>query len=207
MTTQNDRQETRDEVLYAFHLACKRPTAEQILDWTNRYPQFSDDLRAHAAIARDWAAQEEAPVVEPDATMLTRGHSRVLNAIHNAEAAAAAETTAELSRSFQQMAAARGTNVPQLARELDIPRSVLADLFNGAMLPPAGPRLVNSLAPALGVLPAAIASAHQHAVNAPRLGHAKADGTPTIKPRTYEAIILTSGMSPDRIEYWLSEDE
>ena len=139
--------------------------------------------------------------------MLSRGHSRVLNAIHNAEAAAAAKTPSEPCLSFQQMMAERKTDVPRLSRELDVARCVLADLINGAMFPPAGPRLVKALSPALGVPPASIASAHRQAVNAPRVGHAKADGTPTIKPRTYEEVIRTSGMTPDRIEYWLSEDE
>ncbi len=207
MTTQNNRQETRDEVLFAFHQACQRPTAEEILDWTNRYPQFADDLRAHAAIARDWAAREDAPVLEPDATMLARGHSRVLNAIHNAEVMGTSKAPGGPCLSFQQMTAARGTDVPRLARELAIARCVLADLFNGAMLAPASPRLVNALAPALSVPPEAIALAHRQALNAPRLGHAKADGIPTIKLRTYEEIVRTSGMTPDRIEYWLSEDE
>src|SRR5262249_5948651 len=102
MTTKNNRQQTRDEELFAFHEACKRPTAAQILEWPTRYPEFADDLRAHAAIARDWAARQEEPVVEPDETMLSRGHSRVLNAIHNAEAAAAAvETPAQPCLSFK----------------------------------------------------------------------------------------------------------
>jgi hypothetical protein len=47
----------RDDALWAFHLACERPTAEQITDWTRRYPQFAEDIRAHAAVARDWAAR------------------------------------------------------------------------------------------------------------------------------------------------------
>lgn len=52
------RAKKRDEVLLAFQEACKRPTTEQILQWTNRYPDFAEDIRAHAAIARDWAASE-----------------------------------------------------------------------------------------------------------------------------------------------------
>lgn len=53
------RAKKRDEVLLAFQEACKRPTVEQIVEWTNRYPDFAEDIRAHAAIARDWAASEK----------------------------------------------------------------------------------------------------------------------------------------------------
>lgn len=115
MTPRNRDAEARDEVLYAFHLAYERPTAAQITEWTRRYPQFADDLRAHAAVARDWEARTDAPAAEPDQTMLSRGHSRVLNALHNAAAAAAKQpAAAEPCQSFQQMMSARGTDVPRL---------------------------------------------------------------------------------------------
>lgn len=55
-----------DDVLFAFHQACLRPTAEEIIDWTTRYPQFADDIRAHAGVARDWAARKTEPVCIPD---------------------------------------------------------------------------------------------------------------------------------------------
>ena len=82
--------EDRDEVLFAFHQACERPTADQIIDWTDRYPQFAEDIRAHAAVSRDWAAQEGLPVAEADASMLARGYSNALNALYNAEIEASA---------------------------------------------------------------------------------------------------------------------
>ena len=40
----------RDEVLFAFHRECATPTLDQIIDWTQRYPEFADDIRAHAGI-------------------------------------------------------------------------------------------------------------------------------------------------------------
>lgn len=48
----------RDEVLYAFHRAYDRPTAEQIVEWVTKYPQFAEDIRTHAAISWDWAARD-----------------------------------------------------------------------------------------------------------------------------------------------------
>ena len=83
-----DRSQTlgRDDVLFAFHEACPRPTVEEIIDWTTRYPKFADDIRAHAAVARDWATREGLPSEEPDETRLARAYSRALNALYKADA-------------------------------------------------------------------------------------------------------------------------
>ena len=207
MITQNSDKESRDEVLLAFQEACKRPTTEQIFDWAIRYPAYAEDIRAHAAVARDWAAREGAPVTEPDATMLARGRSRMLNAIYDTEVAAAAEVSAEPCLSFKDMMSAKPITVAQLAREIDIPRCVLADLLNGGMRQPVGKKLVSALGPVFGVPPQAIYSAQRQALDAPRLGYAKADGAPTINPRSYEEVIRTSGMTPEQIEFWLSDEE
>lgn len=204
MTTPSNQIDTRDDVLFAFHQACANPTAEQIIEWTRRYPQFADDILAHAAIAKDWAAREHLPVVQPDADMLARGHSRVLNALYNAEVAAKAAK--EPCESFQQIMARRRTDVPRLARSLNIARSVLADLVNGGMLAPVGKQLVNAVTRALSITVSAFDAALQFALKNPRLGHAKADGTPTIIPRPYDVVIRTSNMTPERIEYWLSDE-
>jgi hypothetical protein len=204
MNTHTNPQDTKDEVLFAFHQACDNPTTEQIIEWTHRYPQFADDIRAHAAIARDWAARKGFPDVQPDADMLAHGHSRVLNALYNAEVAAKA--AGEPCESFQEMMAERRTDVPRLARELDIARSVLADLVNGGVLAPIGKRLVNAFTRALSITVEAFDAALQRSLNSPRLGHAKADGPPTITPRPYEEVIRSSNMALDRKEYWLSED-
>ena len=47
--------EDRDSVLFAFHQECERPTAEQIIAWTKRFPEFADDIHDHATVAWDWA--------------------------------------------------------------------------------------------------------------------------------------------------------
>jgi hypothetical protein len=71
----------RDEVLFAFHQACEFPSVQQIIDWTERYPEFADDIRAHASIMWDWAAGSADPALEPDALMLEKGRTRALKAI------------------------------------------------------------------------------------------------------------------------------
>jgi hypothetical protein len=200
----SDPKETRDEVLFAFHQACEKPTTADIIEWTRRYPQFADDIRAHAAVARDWAARKDFPPLEPDEAALARGHSRVLNALYNAEVAAKA--AGEPCESLQKAIAQRGTDVPRLARELVIDRSVLADLVNGGVLAPIGRRLVAALTRSLDITAEVFDRALQHALQSPCLGPAKADGAPMIIPRSYEEVIRTSNMSPERKEYWLSDD-
>ena len=61
MTSQEDRDNARDEVLYAFHRAYERPSAAEIIEWVTRYPQFAEDIRGHAALARDWAGGQSRP--------------------------------------------------------------------------------------------------------------------------------------------------
>lgn len=204
MTTPNHSNAKRDEVLFAFQQTCEQPTAQDIIDWMERYPPFADDIRAHAAIARDWAARRDFPIVDPDEDMLARGRSRVLNALYNAEVAAKA--VADPSKSFQHLMTKRGIDVPQLARELDIARSVLADLVNGGTLAPVGQKLANALARIFGIPVEDIDQAVQFALASPRLGHAKADGAPTMIARPYEEVVRTSNMSPERKTYWLSDD-
>jgi hypothetical protein len=205
MNAQN-RTEDRDEVLFAFHQAYERPTADQIVEWVNRYPEFADDIRAHAAVAWDWAARSDAPVAETDATMLSRAYSNALNALHNAETKLAAQTPDQASQTFHQILTARGKTVPALAREIDIDRSVLADLFNGGMLAPVGKRLVNALLRTLSVTRDAFEGALLLALASPRLGHAKANTAPIVIPRAYAEIIRDSAMTPERKRYWLEED-
>lgn len=205
MTDQN-RTEDRDEVLFAFHRACNDPTAEQIIEWTGRFPQFADDIRAHAILLKDWAARESLPADEPDETMLARGRSRALDALYNAEVALASEETSTSPRSFEQIMYACRKDVPQLARDLDIARSILAALVGGRMLAPVGGRLVAALMAALAITRDAFNDALQLALATPRLGHAKADGTPTVIPQTYEEVIRNSSMTDERKQHWLSED-
>jgi hypothetical protein len=193
----------RDEVLFEFHRQCIRPTAEQIVEWTERYPQFADDIREHAAARLDWAAWDNLPALQPDQDLLARGRSRALNALHDARTAREAKEIE--ATSFQELMQARGTNVAALARELDIERGVIADLTGGRMLPPLGARFADALGKALNASTGVIETALKRACQTPRLGLAKARGQPRIVQRPYADIIRSSGMSPDRKSYWLDE--
>lgn len=195
----------RDEVLFAFHRECATPTLNQIMNWTQRYPEFADDIRAHAGIMRDWAADEEAEEEVVDELMMNRARSRALNAIYNAKAAEQDKTQAA-PETFDQLLSSAGLDTRQLGRAIDVGRDVLSDLFRGRMSPPIGSRLVKALLDQLKATRAQFDRALAYAQSHPSMGHAKASQQPTIIQCSYEESIQRSSMSPERKSYWLEED-
>jgi hypothetical protein len=137
--------------------------------------------------------------------MLARGYSNALNVLYNAEIEAST-TRVSASPGFHDILSARGKEVFQLASELDIARGVLADLFNGWMLAPVRKRLRDAIILSLAITHDAFDNALQFALQNPRLGYAKADDVPTVKPRSCDEIIRESNMSAERQRYWLEED-
>ena len=196
----------RDEVLFAFHRECAIPTLNQIINWTQRYPEFADDIRAHAGIMRDWAANEEAEEEVVDELMMNRARSRALNAIYNAQAVEQNNIQAAPETTFDQLLSGAGLDTRQLGRAIDIGRDVLSDLFRGRMSPPIGPRLVKALLDQLKATRAQFDRALAYAQSHPSMGHAKASQQPTIIQCSYEESIRRSSMSAERKSYWLEED-
>lgn len=196
--------EDRDSVLFAFHQECDRPTTEQIIAWINRYPQFAEDIRAHATVAWDWTMRDNLPAEEVNQNLARRAHSQVLNAIFEEEKAE--KNIKTTCQSFQEMLAAIGKTVPDIAREIVIARPVVADLINGWMTEPIPVRLADVLTTYLATTPESFHSAVRMAQESPYLGHAKADKTPVITPRSGEQIIRESDMSDEQKRYWLGED-
>lgn len=196
----------RDEVLFAFHRECVTPTADQIIDWTQRYPEFADDIRAHAGIMRDWAANEKAEEEAVDELMMNRARSRALNAIYNAQATEQADAQAAPETTFDQLLSSAGLDTRHLSNAIDIGRDVLSDLFRGRMSPPIGPRLVKALLDQLQATRAQFDRALAYSCAHPSMGHAKASQQPTVVQCSYEESVRRSSMSPERKSYWLGED-
>jgi hypothetical protein len=202
------QREDRDEVLYAFHQAYTRPSADEIAAWTHRYPEFAEDIVAHAAVAWDWASDETHEAKELDESILARGYSQALNIIFNAEQAAeGTRSVGESQKTFAGMLSAAGKDIPNLARELNVGRTVLADLFNGWMLAPVSGRLLEAVVKALAITRESFDWALNYALQKPYLGHAKADSTPVVKPRSCTEIIRESSMSEERKRHWLDEEQ
>lgn len=196
------RDKERDQVLMAFHAECEKPSLEQILEWIERFPKYSDDIRAHAAVARDLAEGAEGTDDEVSQTVLDAAYSNALNAIYSAKKRNESVKTAA---SFHDIAAARHIDVVDMADKLDISRGALADLFDGAMLRPVRKRIVDAVCEFLKITRDAFDAALDVALAKPCFGHAKATEAPVIRARPCDEIIRDSPMTPERKRYWLEE--
>ena len=130
MTNQN-RTEDRDEVLFALHRTFNDPTAQQIIELVHRFPQFGDDIHAHAVILKDWADRKGLPIEEPDEAMLSRGRSRALEALDNAEVARTLDQSSASSRSFGDLHVAEALAISANAVATDVHRSISSPGANG----------------------------------------------------------------------------
>ena len=204
---ERNRTVERDEVLFAFHVACDVPTPELVEEWVRRYPQYEDDFRRHAGILAARLVRAQVAEPEPDETMLARGRSRALNAVYNAEIEAQLADVAPDVGTFTQLLEAAGTSIAALARKISIDRMVLAELAAGRMALPVGLRLSDALVAVLKETPLRLDAAFRQSLASPRLGHAKAEQAPTIHLRSYEEIILSSQhMGDEQKKYWLGQD-
>ncbi len=192
-----------EEVLAAFYEACSDPSAEDIAEWTNKYQQYTDEIISRAALLKDWVATEKLGL-KPDGRMLSIGQSRTMDLLHKARAAAKSENVVE--RTFDEFLQATATNIPNLARLLDIERSLIADLVNGRMKAPVGIRLVNALMGVWKVSRETFDQAVTAALAMPRLGMAKAGQNAKVNALSYEELVKASSMSESRKKYWLGED-
>jgi hypothetical protein len=203
MTNEN-RNQDRDAVLLAFHEACERPTADQIIAWVEKYPKFAEDIRAYATVTWDWITQGEA-AAEADESLLATAYSKALSIVWQADNAAVSETPVA-ARSFHDLLAARGMGLPQLARAIGMKRGIVGDLVSGRMRGPIRGVFVNAVSAALAIGRDAFQGAHVLALRSPTLGPAKADGAPSIVVRSYEEIIRTSDeLTDEEKRYWLEE--
>ena len=90
-------------MLFHFARAYERPTAGNIIEWTRRCPQFSDDIGPWT-VAWDWAAGPVESEQPADETLAARAYSQALNLIHNIRPEGVPANSNEVAcRSFQQM--------------------------------------------------------------------------------------------------------
>lgn len=211
--TNIDERNSRDEVLFAFDEAFERPTVDQIIEWVERYPQFAEEIRAHAAISWDLAAHADETREEPDEAALANAFSWVLSAMYETELqrpTPKARASNDATAGFYEILSAKGKDFVELVREIGgdmrIKRTVIADLFNGSMLPPIAPRISRRVETCLSLSSIAFRSALDYAIAHPRLGHANAATVPRVIQRSCEEVVRTSGMTDEQIDYWLGTD-
>src|SRR5207247_354201 len=125
----------RDEVLTALHEAYEKPTAENIIEWVKRYPEYADDIRDHAAIARDVAVRVAEHAEDAiDERALNISFSHALNGLFAGDQESKIAANISLATTFQELLSARGKTIATLADEVGgtvgISRTIIADLVN-----------------------------------------------------------------------------
>jgi hypothetical protein len=195
----------RDEVLFAFHEACEHPTAEKIAEWTERYPEFAEDIIAHAEHRLSWLAHSDVNDNTPDEADIARNWSWTLNAIFEAEKSGSL-SAASRGETFSQLLETTGFTIPALARQIDIDRLVLGELNAGRLRQPINARLLDALSQTLQRAKEELEQIIDRTISAPVLGNAKASNRPEVYAQSYESVVLSSDMSPEKKNYWLGRD-
>jgi len=189
----------RDEILVDFHRDCPRPTDEDISVWVERHPDLADDIRVHAE-ALLAGIQERHLRPEPSEGLLERTRSTALDAL---EAARTKAVQSEPVPGLEGLMISAGTDVPRLARVLNLGRAPIVDLVQGRVVLPAPVALLAALADALRTTVAIVDAATRAAT--PRMGPAKADGSPSALRRPFADIVREDPTMPQASkDLWLT---
>jgi len=187
------------DLLASFIAACPLPTPADTAAWQEKYPALAGEI---AEWARTLVQVSLPPVYEDDEEriLIERASARGiagLNFIHR---------QCSSSRSLRDLLETAQIDVPQLAREIGISRSILAYIEAGEFLPPVGKRLIKALSRALKVSLSDIEDALANSFHHPDFGLTNASETPSIQRPSYRSMVQASDMAPERKAYWLVEE-
>ncbi|SEO15641.1 hypothetical protein SAMN02799625_02587 [Methylobacterium sp. UNC300MFChir4.1] len=191
-----------DEVLIQFHEAVEHVTPESVRAWTMAYPQYADEIRAHAVEKLDMehCRRSAASNIE------TRDYSALVHAA--AQRLAAVPGTAPVP-DLRETLAAQNSDVRTFAAAIGIARAIVADITTGQILVDTIPRRFLRLAAELiGCDLAQFKAIVENSRAAPVAVAFKASGKPTAgRPRTWEEAVRASSMTEDRKAFWLADED
>lgn len=176
--------ETLDDVLFEFHQVADPISPELLNVWTGRYPQFADEIRAHAVEIMD------------------------MELLASTQAAAAAQSLVGETVTLRAALQEAGTSLRDFADRLDISRSVVSDINSGRIDPATIPKRFARLGAAqidraMDWFESIVRSSRERAPT-PAF---KAKAAPsTGRQRTWEEAIRGSDMDEDRRSFWLSDE-
>jgi hypothetical protein len=182
MTTSS---EEIDEVLLQFHEAVDVVTPKVLKEWTNRYPQYANEIRRHAVEIAD---MELLASIRPPA---------------------AVEVVPSPKPSLRIIAQGAGMSLRDLADAMTVPRSIVSDINAGRIEPASIPRRFARIGAeklglaALWVLEVARASSEPPAVAAFKAKNGPSEG----RKRSWQEAIEASEMTDEARAFWLNEDE
>jgi transcriptional regulator with XRE-family HTH domain len=184
-----NRSANLDEVLFAFHRAVDFPTPQEVARWTKDYPQFADEIRAHAVeiIDMEAIAAEEPFLAE--------------TAVPQPAPVAGGKTLREVIR-------ASGMSLADFADDIDISPAVVSDVNSGRILPETVPaKFVRVTAGFLKQAVEDIAATVMGAKERPALAMLKAKAGPVEgRAVTWNEAVLASDMDEERKAFWLSDE-
>jgi DNA-binding transcriptional regulator YiaG len=199
---------TLDSVLFQFHREVTKPTPDIVAAWSRMYPEYAADIQAHAVEMLNLDSRADASV--PDMESLeAEARSAGINAVFEANQRDAAAPV--VCTSLREVAAHAGLSLRELADNIGIARSVVADVNSGAIMPETVSnkffRVVSSLVKKdFGVLRGLIPKAHVGVMH--EAIAFKAAAPPSAgKPRTWRDAINASDMPEDKKAYWLSDED
>ncbi|WP_411901635.1 helix-turn-helix domain-containing protein [Methylorubrum thiocyanatum] len=181
---------TLDDVLFAFHQAVDVPGPDDVARWTKDYPEFADEIRAHAVEIID---MEALAADEPS----------------TGETAVAAPAQTIVGRTLREVARAGGISLADFADEIDISPAVVSDVNTGRILPGTVTKKFVRLTAgffrlAIDEVAAVVAGPKERpafAMLKARSGHVEG------KPVTWEEAVLASDMDEERKAFWLSPED
>jgi len=198
-----------DDVLFRFHCEVTNPTAEIVTAWIREYPDYADDIQAHAAEMLDMESRAQMPAPDLDHRE-AEARSAALNAVYRAGQAKVA-VQSKFS-SLREAAALAGTSLRDIADDIDIARSVVSDVDSHAIVEATILRkFVRAVSPKVNQgaddLWAVVISTSRPGTAGVRIEF-KSLGPPTGgRQRTWKEAIEASNMTPDRKAFWLSEED
>lgn len=184
----DDTEKRRQAVLVAFHAACPRPSAVEIADWIGRHPEWADDIRIHAEGALADPG-DDAGSEEPSSGLLHRTRAMALATLKAARGEAATDAT-----TFDRLLARVGLDLPMLANAVGLGRGPLVDLVHGRIDLPLPRKAAAALADALRTTIESFDEACRN--GSPRLGRAKANGTPAARRRPFVDVVRDDPSTP-----------
>ena len=184
-----NRSATLDEVLFAFHQAVDIPSPQEVARWTKDYPQFADEIRAHAVEIIDMEAlAADEPIV--------------------GEAAVSKPAPAASGKTLREVIRECGMSLADFADDIDISPAVVSDVNTGRILPETVPQKFARVA--AGFLKRAVEDISATVMGAkerPALAMLKAKAGPVEgRAVTWEEAVLASDMDEDRKAFWLSDE-
>ncbi|MBX9908483.1 MAG: helix-turn-helix transcriptional regulator [Beijerinckiaceae bacterium] len=176
--------ETLDDILFKFHQVAEPISPELLNVWTGRYPQFANEIRAHAVEIMD------------------------MELLASTQALAAAQSLVGEAVTLRAALQEAGISLRDFADRLDISRSIVSDINSGRIdhetIPKRFARLgAAQIGKAMDWFEAIVRSSHE---TAPTPAF-KAKAAPSIgRQRTWEEAIRGSDMDEDRRSFWLSNE-